>query len=128
MNMATTTSGLQRKSLDTPDEVRPFENASGELRLVNLEGAGPVGRAVFEPGWRWSNDVKPIAKTDSCQGPHAGYVISGSMHVVMDDGRESDFKAGDVMVIAPGHDAWTLGDEACVVLDWQGYADYAKRQ
>ena len=126
--MATTTSELQRKSLDKPDEVRPFENDSGELQVVNLEGAGPVGRAVFKPGWRWSNDVKPIAKTESCRGAHAGYVISGSMHVVMDDGVESDFGPGDVMIIAPGHDAWTLGSEACVVVDWQGFADYAKRQ
>jgi hypothetical protein len=126
--MGTTTSGLQRKSLNSPDEVRPFENDSGELQVVNLEGSGPVGRAVFNPGWRWSNDVKPIAKTESCQGAHAGYVISGEMHIVMDDGTEESFGPGDVMVCPPGHDAWTVGSEPCVVVDWQGFGDYAKRQ
>lgn len=125
--MTTTASGLVRKSLDSPDEVRPFENDSGELQVVNIEGSGIVGRATFKPGWRWSNDVKPIAKTESCQGAHAGYVLSGRMRVVMDDGTQEDFGPGDVMIAAPGHDAWTLGEEPCVVIDWQGFADYAKR-
>ena len=116
-----------RKSLDSPDEVRPFENDSGELQIVSIEGNGIVGRATFKPGWRWSNDVKPIAKTESCQGAHAGYVLSGRMRVVMDDGTEDEFGPGDVMIAAPGHDAWVVGDEACVVVDWQGFADYAKR-
>jgi hypothetical protein len=122
--MGTTTDSLVRKSIDKPDEVRQFPN--GELRLVDLAGK-QVGRATFEPGWRWSKDVKPIAKTESCQGAHAGYVISGRMHVVMDDGTEDDFGPGDVMIAAPGHDAWTVGSEPCVVIDWQGFGDYAKR-
>jgi hypothetical protein len=127
MQMTTSTSGLVRRSLDSPDEVRAFENDSGALSIVNVEGSGIVGRAEFRSGWRWSKDVKPIAKTESCQGAHAGYVISGRMHVVMDDGTEDDFGPGDVMICPPGHDAWTVGDEACVVVDWQGFADYAKR-
>ena len=118
--------GLVRKSLDSPEETRPFEDGKGKLELVNLE-AGPVGRARFEPGWQWSKHVKPIAKTDSCQAPHMGYVISGRMNVVMDDGEEAEFGPGDFMICPPGHDAWIVGDEACVVIDWQGFADYAKR-
>jgi hypothetical protein len=124
--MATTASGLVRLSLDSPEEVRPFENDKGYLELVNL-AAGPVGRATFKPGWRWSNDVKPIAKTDSCQGAHVGYVISGRMKVVMNDGSSEEFGPNDVMICPPGHDAWVIGDDACVVIDWQGFADYAKR-
>ena len=118
--------GLIRTSLDSPEEVRPFEDGKGKLELVNL-AAGPVGRATFEPGWKWSTHVKPIAKTDSCQAPHMGYVISGRMKVVMDDGEETEFGPGDFMICPPGHDAWSVGDEACVVIDWQGVADYAKR-
>jgi quercetin dioxygenase-like cupin family protein len=120
-------SGLIRKSFDSPEEVRPFEAGMGHLDLVNLD-AGAVGRAAFEPGWQWSKHVKPIAKTDSCQSSHTGYVISGHMKVVMDDGQQADFGPGDFMVCPPGHDAWTVGDEACVVVDWQGLADYAKRR
>jgi quercetin dioxygenase-like cupin family protein len=96
------------------------------MALVNLD-AGAVGRATFEPGWQWSKHVKPIAKTDSCQASHMGYFISGRMKVVMDDGEEQEFGPGDLMICPPGHDAWTVGDEACVVVDWQGVADYAKR-
>ena len=123
--MAVAGSRMSRRSLDSPDETRPFE-AKGYLQLVNTE-AGSVGRAVFEPGWKWSEHVKPIAGTDSCQAAHVGYVISGRMHTVMDDGSTEQFGAGDVMIIPPGHDAWTLGDEPCVVVDWTGFTEYAKR-
>jgi len=118
--------GLVRKSLDTPEEARPFEEGMGKLELVNL-ASGAVGRATFEPGWQWSKHVKPIAKTDSCQAAHMGYFISGRMRVRMNDGEEMEFGPGDFAVMAPGHDAWVVGDEACVVIDWQGFADYAKR-
>ncbi len=114
---------LVARNLDTPDETRRFDH--GELKVVTIEGA-TIGRAEFEPGWKWSNDVKPIAGTDSCQAPHTGYVISGRMHVVMDDGTEGEAGPGDAIVISPGHDAWVVGDETCVVLDWSGSADYAK--
>ena len=116
---------LFRKSLDKPDETRQFEEGKGRLELVNLEG-GSVGRATFEPGWRWSKHVKPIAKTDSCQAAHVGYFVSGRMKVVSDDGEEMEYGPGDFAIMAPGHDAWTLGDEACVVIDWQGFTEYAK--
>ena len=118
--------GLIRKSLDSPEETRPFEGGTGQLQLVNME-AGGDGRATFLPGWRWSEHVKPIAKTDSCQASHMGYFISGRMKVVMDDGEEMEYGPGDFGIMPPGHDAWILGDEPCVVIDWQGFADYAKR-
>jgi quercetin dioxygenase-like cupin family protein len=117
--------GLIRKSLDSPEETRPFKDGMGKLELVNL-GSGPVGRATFEPGWRWSDHVKPIAGTESCQAAHMGYFVSGRMKVVMDDGEEMEYGPGDFAVMDPGHDAWTVGDEPCVVIDWQGFADYAK--
>lgn len=115
-----------RMSLDSPEETRPFEGGTGQLELVNLDGGG-VGRATFLPGWRWSEHVKPIAKTDSCQASHLGYYISGRMKVVMDNGEETEYGPGDFGIIPPGHDAWIVGDEPCVVIDWQGFADYAKR-
>ena len=118
--------GMKKMSLNSPEETRPFEDGKGKLELVNMQ-EGPVGRATFEPGWKWSEHVKPIAGTDSCQAPHLGYYVSGRMHVVMDDGEETEFGPGDFAVIPPGHDAWIVGDEACIVIDWQGFADYAKR-
>ena len=114
----------EHKSFQKPDELREFPN--GQAEILNVAG-GQVGRLVFQPGWRWSNDVKPIAKTDSCQAAHTGYFISGRMKIVMDDGEEMEFGPGDFMMCPPGHDAWIVGDEPCVVLDWQGFADYAKR-
>ncbi|GGK61079.1 cupin domain-containing protein [Nocardia camponoti] len=116
---------MVRKNFNSPEEIRPFEGDMGHLDLLTTE-VGPVGRAVFEPGWRWSDHVKPIAGTDSCEAPHIGYCLSGHLHVEMDDGEAQDFGPGDLMVVPPGHDAWVVGEEPCVMLDWQGYADYAK--
>ncbi len=115
-----------RKSFDSPEETRPFEDNTGHVELVSLEG-GVVGRATFMPGWRWSEHVKPIAKTDSCQAAHVGYVLSGRQVLLMDDGAELEIGPGDVFSIPPGHDGWTIGDEPCIVLDFAGMADYAKR-
>jgi len=116
---------IQRKSLGEPEEVRAFEG-HGHADVVHLQTCD-VGLGTFEPGWRWSQDVKPIAGTDSCQVHHLGYVLSGRMHVVMDDGNEIEVGPGDACDIPPGHDAWTLGDEACVMVDFGGLAGYAKR-
>ena len=116
---------MVKKNLDAAEEVRSFEGGKGKVELVDLASGG-VGRATFEPGWRWSEHVKPIAKTDSCQAAHLGYYISGRMKVVMDDGQEEEFGPGDYAVIPPGHDAWVVGDEPCVVIDWQGFTNYAK--
>src|SRR2546421_10247880 len=117
--------GLEVKSFDSPDEVRPFEG-KGQAEVLNI-GGRVVGRATFEPGWKWSENVKPIAGTDSCQVSHLGYVLSGRMRVYMDDGSEAEIGPGEVMAIAPGHDAEVVGDEPCVSLDFGEFGEYAKR-
>jgi hypothetical protein len=117
--------GVEVKNFDSPDEVRPFEG-NGKASFVTV-GGQTVGKGEFEPGWRWSDNVKPIAGTDSCQVSHLGYVISGRMRVMMDDGSEGTAGPGDVVALAPGHDAEVVGDETCVFLDFGEIADYAKR-
>ncbi len=112
------------KDFSHPDERREFKG-HGHLDVLKFEDGTVVGRGIFEPGWRWSNDVKPIAGTDSCQTRHTGICLSGQMTVLLDDGREMTVGPGDVLVIEPGHDAWTVGDEPCVLLDI-GVAAYAK--
>ncbi len=115
---------LQKKSIDKPDEVRSFEK--GHLNALTL-GEVVFGRATFEPGWKWSECVKPIAGTDSCMVHHNGYIVSGSLHIVMDDGTEQDLNPGDVFVCPPGHDAWVTSDEACIAFDFSpAAANYAK--
>ena len=116
---------VEVKRFDSPDETRPFEG-KGEAAVVSVAGHG-VAKATFEPGWRWSNNVKPIAGTDSCEVSHLGYCVSGSMKVAMDDGSEQEIKAGDVFAIPPGHDAEVTSDEACVMLDFGQIDEYAKR-
>ncbi|MFV0130169.1 cupin domain-containing protein [Streptomyces sp. HMX112] len=116
--------GIVRKNFDSADETRPFEDGKGRLDLVNTDG-GPVGRAVFEPGWQWTKHVKPIAGTESCRAAHACYVVGGRMRVVMDDGTEDEVGPGDFFAVEPGHDAWVVGDEPCVVVDWVGFGNYA---
>ena len=116
---------VETKSFDSPDEVREFEG-NGRAEVVNLGGQA-VGRGTFEPGWRWSTNVKPIAGTDSCQVSHLGYVVSGRMRIFMDDGSESEIGPGQVAAIPPGHDAETVGEEPCVMVDFGEFGDYAKR-
>ena len=116
---------VEVKSFDSPDEVRPFEG-NGEAKVVQVAGQ-TVGRGTFEPGWRWSENVKPIAGTDSCQVSHLGYVVSGRMTVRMDDGSEGTVGPGDVFAIPPGHDAEVVGDEPCEMLDFGEFGEYAKR-
>ena len=114
---------METKSFGVPDEVRKFDK--GKVELVNIGGA-TVGRAVFEPGWRWSTSVKPIVNTKSCEAPHFQYHVSGTIRVLMDDGTEKELKAGDVALLPSGHDAWVVGNEPAVVVDFQGMVDYAK--
>ena len=111
------------KNFNRPDEVREFPK--GKIELIKIGGA-TVGHAVFEPGWKWSESVQPIAKTKSCQAPHFQYQISGVMKVRMDDGTEFECHPGDVSMLPPGHDAWVIGDVPVVVVDFQGMLDYAK--
>ena len=117
---------LEVKSFDSPDETREFEG-KGKADVLEL-GGHTVGRATFEPGWKWSNNVKPIAQTDSCEVSHLGYVVSGRMKVYMDDGSEHEVGPDDVFAIPPGHDAEVVGDEPCVMLDFGEFGDYAKRK
>jgi hypothetical protein len=112
------------KRFDRPDETRPFRK--GRAEILHLAD-GTVGRGVFEPGWVWSECVKPIVGTESCEVAHLGVVQSGRMRVRMDDGQEGEAGPGDVLMIPPGHDAWVVGDEPCVVLDFAGMENYAKR-
>lgn len=112
------------KKLSTPDETRKFEH--GQIEVVNI-GGGSVGRATFQPGWKWSKDVKPIAGTELCEAPHFMYQISGRMHIEMKDGTTIDVGPGDVAMIPPGHDGWVVGNEPVVAVDWGGAANYAKR-
>jgi hypothetical protein len=117
-------SKMEVKHLNNPDETRKFEK--GKLDLVKIGGA-MVGRGKFEPGWKWSKHVKPIAKTDSCEAPHFQYHVSGTLHVVMNDGTEKDIGPGEISMLPSGHDAWVVGNEPVVVVDFQGMVDYAKQ-
>lgn len=114
----------EKKSFSSPDETRKFDK--GQVDVVNLSD-GTVGRYRFDAGWKWSVDVKPIAKTDLCQAPHHLYQITGRMHVVMADGSAFEVGPGDTAIIPPGHDAWIVGDEAATGVDWAGMANYAKK-
>ena len=111
------------KSFGLPDEVREFP--PGRLELLDVGGA-IVGRAVLEPGWRWSTSVQPIAGTKSCEAPHFQYHVSGVLRIKMDDGSEFDCKPGELSRIPPGHDAWVVGDESVVIVDFQGMVNWAK--
>jgi len=90
-------------------------------------GGGAVGRLTLEPGWKWSKDVKPIAGTTSCEAPHFQYHVSGQLHIVMDDGTEFVAGPGDVTALPSGHDAWVVGNEPVVVVDWHGASHYAEQ-
>jgi len=117
---------IEIKSFENPDEIRPFEG-NGRVEIVNL-GGREIGKGTFEPGWRWSQNVKPIAQTESCEYNHLGHVLSGRMRVYMDDGTADEIGPGDVFAIPAGHDAEVIGDEPCVMIDiGEEDADYAKR-
>src|SRR4051795_6975139 len=111
------------KEFSAPDEVRTFPHGRAEIITVSGD---EVGRYVFEPGWRWSDDVKPIAGTPSCEAPHFQYHVSGRLAIKMDDGTEFIAGPGDITSLPRGHDAWVVGDEPAVVVDWFGASNYAK--
>jgi len=112
------------KNFEKPDEVREFPK--GKLELVKI-GDALIARATFQPGWKWSTSVQPLAKTQSCEAPHFQYHVSGVLMVKMDDGTVIECKPGDVSLLPQGHDAWVVGNEPAVVVDFQGMIDYAKK-
>ena len=112
----------EQKSFDTPDETRSFER--GALHLLTI-GDAEIGMLVLQPGWRWSSHVKPIAGTDLCEAPHFQYHVQGTLHIVMGDGTEFDAGPGDVTALPQGHDAWVVGDQPVIVVDWYGASTYA---
>jgi hypothetical protein len=115
---------MEKKSLNSPDEIRIFPK--GKVELVTIGGV-TFGRGTFEPGWKWSESLKPIVKTQICEAPHTQYHVSGRLRVRMDDGTEEEFGQGDVSVLPPGHDAWVVGNEPVVVIDITGMTHYAKQ-
>jgi ethanolamine utilization protein EutQ (cupin superfamily) len=115
--------GVEARAFESPDETRTPDRTTVEL--VNLAG-GQIGRYTFQPGWRWSECIKPLVKTDTCQVEHIGYVVSGRLHVEHNDGTTVELNPGQVYRVAPGHDAWTVGDEPAVFVEFQGAAHYAK--
>lgn len=117
---------MVRKEKGSPDETRPFKDGKGKLEVFIL-GDATAGRGEFEPGWRWSQHVKPIVGTPSCEATHTGYVLEGRMVVKMDNGSETEYGPGDFFCMPGGHDAWIAGDKRCVLLDFTGVARYAKK-
>ncbi len=111
------------KRFNEPDEVREFPN--GKLEIVTIGGV-LVGRATFLPGWRWSKSLQSIAKTPSCEAPHFQYHVSGVLKILMDDGTEHECRAGDISLLPSGHDAWVVGNEPVVVVDFQGMYNFAR--
>jgi hypothetical protein len=108
--------GVEKKSFDSPDETRTPDKT--KVDVLNL-GSTTVGRSTFQPGWKWSESIKPVAGTDSCQARHVGAAISGRLHIVHEDGTEAEVGAGDAYVIEPGHDGWVVGDEPFVAYEFE---------
>ena len=113
---------IRGKHFTSPDETRTFEK--GKVEIIRVGGV-TMGLGTFEPGWRWSQHVSPIAQTKSCQANHVGYLISGRMQVVMNDGTQAELGPGGAVHIPPGHDAWIVGNEPCLFLDVMGMETYA---
>lgn len=115
---------IEVKTFDKPDETRDFEgNGWADICTV---GGRPVARGHFEPGWKWSLNVKPIVGGDLCQVSHLGYVLQGRMRIHMADGSEQELVPGEVVALAPGHDAEVVGNETCIFVDFGEIAEYAK--
>lgn len=119
----TTQAMSEAKTFSKPDEVREFP--LGRLEIITIGGV-TVGRAIFQPGWRWTKSLQPIAKTNSCEAPHFQYHVSGVMKIKMDDGTEHECRPGSISLLPSGHDAWVVGDEPAVVVDFQGMYNFGK--
>ena len=116
-------SDAEQRAFTTPDQTRRFDH--GRLDVLRVGGA-EIGRLTLEPGWRWSNDVKPIAGTEWCEAPHFQYHVAGRLGIRMVDGHELVATPGQVTALPSGHDAWVEGDEPVVIVDWWGASNYAK--
>jgi len=112
------------KRFDSPDELRTFEK--GKFEVVHIGGM-TIGRATYEPGWKWSVHVGPTVGTKSCQVEHVGMVVSGTAVAAMDDGKVIEMRAGDIFYIPPGHDSWVVGSEPYVSIHLLGAAAYAHK-
>ena len=121
---AATVHKLVSKSLDSPDETRKFDK--GKIAIANV-GDAVVGRFELQPGWRWSESVKQLVGTDLCEQTHVGYLVSGRLHTRLRDGSEVESGPGDAIFTPPGHDAWVVGNEPAILLDFKGAATYAKK-
>lgn len=117
--------GVETRNFDSPDETRTPDKT--KVDVVRL-GDSTVARFTFQPGWKWSECIKPAVGTDSCQARHVGTIVAGDLHVVHEDGSEVDAGAGDAYIIEPGHDAWVLGDEPVIAFEFESKAaaEYAK--
>jgi hypothetical protein len=115
--------GVESKNLDAPEEVRTPEKTKVDVVKV---GGTEVGRFTFQPGWKWSECIKPVVGTDSCQVEHLGYSVSARIHIEHEDGTSSEIGPGEAYLIAPGHDAWVVGDEPFVGVEFKSAAEYAK--
>ena len=114
---------IETKTFKAPDETRTFEK--GKVELLNMDG-GVIGKLTFEPGWRWSKHVKPIAGTEWCEAPHFQYHVSGRLHILTSEGKEFEVGPGEVTTLPAGHDAWVVGNEPVILIDWSGAYQYAK--
>ena len=114
-----------KKNLEKPDETRSFPK--GKVEVILFDG-GSIAKATFQPGWRWTEVMPPIVKTDTCQATHNHVILSGTMHVRMNDGTETEFGPGDAGLVQPGHDAWVVGNEPVVMLDFNGMTHYAEQK
>jgi hypothetical protein len=112
---------MQKKNLDHPDDVANYGLITKEEVVLDTV---TVHRVTFNQGAKWSKDLKPVAGTASCELPHVALVQTGRLHVVMDDGSEDEFGPNDIMMLPPGHDAWTVGDEPCVFIEFSSGGDY----
>jgi hypothetical protein len=118
---------LDSKTTDTGQVRRELEEGTTLSSSSSMTSGGVTfGRATLQPGWKWSTCVKPLVHTESCEAAYLQYHVSGRLHVVMDDGSEQEFGPGDVSYLAPGHDAWVVGNEPAVIVDISGMRDYAK--
>jgi len=115
---------ISLKHFNKPDEIRTLPKT--QIEVVHL-GETTLMRAIFQPGWRWSECVKPSVGTESCEVSHINYIISGRMKIRMDNGEEKEMGPGDAAEISPGHDAWVVGNEPCIALDFSGGKIYGKK-